>query len=55
MVLQVTMTNGDMKLIPGTKIVQEEDYIMGWLLFRVDEKILKFNPDSVMAFSICID
>ena len=55
MKLQVTMMNGDVRLIPGEKIVQEEDYIMGWLLFLVDGQIVKFNPDSVAAFSICID
>jgi hypothetical protein len=55
MKLQVTMMNGDVRLIPGEKIVQEEDYILGWLLFRVDEQILKFNPDAVVAFSISHD
>jgi hypothetical protein len=55
MKLQVTMMNGDVRLIPGEKIVQEEDYIMGWLCFRVDEQTLKFNPDAVVAFSISHD
>lgn len=55
MKLQVTMMNGDVRLIPGEKIVQEEDYILGWLFFRVDEQTIKFNPDAVAAFSICID
>ena len=55
MKLQVTMKNGDVETLFGGKIVQEEDYIMGWLCFRVDEQTLKFNPDAVVAFSISHD
>lgn len=53
MKLQVTMTNGNVETISGDKIVQVEDYIMGWLDFEIDsERLIKFNPDSVAAFSI---
>lgn len=55
MQLRVTMMDGDVSLIPGEKIVQEEDYILGWLLFLVDGQILKFNPDAVATFSIVHD
>lgn len=55
MQLRIMMKDGDKELISGDKIVQEEDYIMGWLFFRVDEQTVKFNPDSVATFSILHD